>query len=64
MFGLHALAGKVTAFLGPFVVGWTIDWTGSHRLGMSTILVFLVVGFLLMLKAPSDWKGARGVSAG
>jgi UMF1 family MFS transporter len=64
MFGLQALAGKVTAFLGPLAVGWTTDWTGSHRLGMSTILVFVVVGFLLMLKAPSDWKGATGVSSG
>lgn len=64
MFGLHAVAGKVSAFLGPLVVGWTIDWTGSHRLGMSTILVFVVVGFLLMLKAPSDCKGPTGVSTG
>jgi UMF1 family MFS transporter len=62
MFGLHALAGKVSAFLGPLVVGVTIDGTGSHRLGMSTILVFVVVGFLLMLKAPSDWTGATGAS--
>lgn len=64
MFGLHALAGKVSAFLGPFVVGWTIDRTGSHRLGMSTILVFVAAGFLLMLKAPSDCKGPTGVSTG
>lgn len=64
MFGLQALAGKVTAFLGPFVVGVTIDWTGSHRLGMSTILVFVVVGFLLMRKVPLDRKGATGASRG
>lgn len=64
MFGLHALAGKVSAFLGPLVVGVTIDWTGSHRLGMSVILVFVVIGFLLMLKAPSDWKGAPGATTG
>jgi UMF1 family MFS transporter len=62
MFGLHALAGKVSAFLGPLVVGVTIDWTGSHRLGMSTILLFIVVGFLLMLTAPSDCKEATGAS--
>lgn len=64
MFGLHALAGKVSAFLGPLVVGWTIDWTGSHRLGMSTILIFVVMGFLLMCKVPSDRKGATGASTG
>jgi MFS transporter, UMF1 family len=64
MFGLHAFAGKVTAFLGPLVVGWTTGLTGSHRLGMSTILVFVVVGFVLMLKAPSDRKGPSGVPTG
>lgn len=64
MFGLHALAGKVSAFLGPLVVGLTIDWTGSHRLGMSTILIFVVAGFLLMLKAPSDWKGPTAATTG
>jgi len=64
MFGLHALAGKVSAFLGPLVVGLTIDWTGSHRLGMSTILIFVVAGFLLMLKAPSDWKRETRASTG
>jgi len=64
MFGLHALAGKVSAFLGPLAVGWTIDWTGSHRLGMSTILIFVVMGFLLMCKVPSDRKETTGASTG
>ncbi len=49
MFGLYALAGKATAFLGPLLVGWTTDWTGSQRAGMSTILLFLLSGLVLML---------------
>lgn len=53
MFGLFAFSGKATAFAGPLLVGWVTAITDSQRWGISTILVFLVVGFLLMLKVPS-----------
>lgn len=48
MFGLFALSGKVTAFAGPAVVGWVTLVTGSYRLGMSTTIVFLLGGLLLL----------------
>ena len=48
-FGLYALSGKATAFLGPALVGWITVATGSQRLGMATILVFFVAGLLLLL---------------
>jgi UMF1 family MFS transporter len=48
MFGLFALSGKVTAFLGPAAVGWVTLATGSYRLGMSTTLIFLIVGLFLL----------------
>ncbi|HKK46356.1 MAG TPA: MFS transporter, partial [Balneolaceae bacterium] len=35
MFGLMALSGKVTAFLGPLLVGWITFFTDSQRIGMS-----------------------------
>jgi UMF1 family MFS transporter len=49
MFGLYALSGRITAFIGPAVVGWVTFATGSQRWGMATIPVFLVVGFALMV---------------
>ena len=49
LFGLYALSGKATAFLGPAVVAWTTDFAGSQRTGMATILVFFVVGLVLLL---------------
>ncbi|MGH6942855.1 MAG: MFS transporter [Geminicoccaceae bacterium] len=49
MFGLYALSGKITAYLGPFVLGTVTWWTGSQRLGIATILVFFIVGMILML---------------
>jgi UMF1 family MFS transporter len=49
MFGLFALSGRITAFLGPLVLGWVVLLTDSQRLGMASILLFLVPGLLLML---------------
>jgi len=61
MFGLYALSGKATAFLGPLLVGWLTYLSGSQRLGMGTTIVFFVIGFLLMLTVPPDRKsGALG----
>ena len=54
LFGLFALSGKATAFLGPLCVGWVIAWTGSQRLGLSPILGFFLVGFVLMLWIPAN----------
>ncbi|MFC4257519.1 MFS transporter [Marinobacter lacisalsi] len=52
MFGLFAFSGKATAFMGPLLVGWVTAVSGSQRWGMSTILAFLLVGFVLMLTIP------------
>ena len=46
-FGLFALSGKATAFAGPLVVAVVTDATGSQRLGLATIIAFLVAGLAL-----------------
>jgi UMF1 family MFS transporter len=51
-FGLYALVGKATAFLGPLMIGAVTAATGSLRLGMSVILLFLVVGYALLKTVP------------
>ncbi len=48
MFGLYALSGKATAFLGPMVLGTVTIWTDSQRLGMATILAFFAAGMWLL----------------
>jgi len=53
MFGLFAFSGKATAFAGPLLVGLVTSVTDSQRWGMSTILLFLLIGFVLMLKVPA-----------
>ena len=48
LFGLYAFSGRVTAFLGPFLVGLVTLWASSQRVGMSVILVFFLVGLVLL----------------
>ena len=48
MFGLYALSGKATAFLGPLVLGIVTDAFASQRAGMATILIFFVAGLALL----------------
>jgi UMF1 family MFS transporter len=52
MFGLYALSGKVTAFLGPAALAAVTAWAGNQRAGMATIVVFFAVGLLLMRNVP------------
>lgn len=50
MFGIFALTGKVTAFIGPFLFGtatWLFD---TQRAGMATILLMFTVGGLLLMR--------------
>ncbi len=49
LFGLYALSGKATAFLGPAIVGWTTFLADSQRAGMATILIFFLAGLVLLL---------------
>lgn len=48
-FGLYELAGKVTVFAGPLLLGLATDLFRSQRVGMSTILLFLVAGIIILL---------------
>ena len=60
MFGLYALSGRATAFLGPLLVGWLTLVSGSQRVGMATVIVFFLAGFLLLLplRLPAHAQGA------
>jgi UMF1 family MFS transporter len=49
MFGLYSLSGKITAFIGPWLLGMMTMAFASQRVGMATVLVFFAVGALLLL---------------
>jgi UMF1 family MFS transporter len=48
MFGLYALSGKATAFIGPALLGWVTVAAGSQRVGMATVLLFFVAGIWIL----------------
>jgi UMF1 family MFS transporter len=49
MFGLFAMTGKVTSFVGPFLFGTATALFASQRAGMAVILVMFLLGALLLL---------------
>ncbi|TDT89100.1 UMF1 family MFS transporter [Pseudodesulfovibrio indicus] len=52
MFGLLALSGKLTSFIGPFLVGWLTLASGSQRIGMGAVVALFVLGLAGMLFVP------------
>lgn len=57
-FGLFALSGKATAFLGPAVVAFATSASGSQRIGLATIIGFFVIGLLAILPVSERRKTA------
>jgi UMF1 family MFS transporter len=58
-FGLYALAGKVTSFMCPMLVGVVTALAASQRAGMSVLIIFFALGALLlmMVKVPRASRG-------
>ena len=48
-FGLFAFSGKVSSLLGPLVYGSVVARTGDHKLAMTSITAFFVVGGIILL---------------
>lgn len=60
MFGLYALSGKATSFIGPLMVGWITAWTCSQRIGMSATIVLFFIGAILMLAVSTSREKVSG----
>jgi UMF1 family MFS transporter len=61
-FGFFAFSGKLTAFVGPLLLGILTAMSGSQRVGVSVVVVLFVVGLLLLL--PVDERAGSAVRAG
>ena len=48
-FGFFAFSGKLTAFVGPFLLGLLTELAGSQRVGMAVVIVLFVLGLLLLI---------------
>ena len=53
-FGLFALSGRATAWMAPLAIGIVTAASGSTRIGMACVLVFLVLGFLLLWRVREE----------
>jgi UMF1 family MFS transporter len=49
-FGLFALTGKVTSFIGPLLIGIVTAVTASQKAGMATLVLFFVTGLVLLAR--------------
>lgn len=58
-FGFFQLSGKVTSFLGPFLLGSASVAFGTQRAGVATIVLFFIAGAVLL--ATVDEK--QGIAA-
>ena len=47
-FGLFALTGKVTSFVGPLLVGLVTALTASQKAGMAVLVLFFLAGLVLL----------------
>src|SRR3954466_8255017 len=48
-FGLFALTGKVTSFIGPLLIGAVTAATSSPKAGMSVLIFFFTTGMVLLM---------------
>jgi UMF1 family MFS transporter len=49
-FGLFALTGKVTSFIGPLLIGIVTAVTDSQKAGMAVLVLFFVAGLVLLAR--------------
>lgn len=57
-FGFFAFSGKLTAFIGPFMLGIATQAANSQRVGVSVVLIMFVVGLALLLGVRIPAAGA------
>jgi len=57
-FGLFSFSGRITAFAGPLLVG-TMTFFYSQRIGLLSISIFFILGFILMLFVDKDQKNKK-----
>jgi UMF1 family MFS transporter len=57
-FGLFALSGRITGFVGPAVLAAVTQASGSQRLGMATTAAFMAAGAVLLIGVREARRGA------
>ncbi len=50
-YGIYAMAGKATAFVGPFLVAVVTTLSDSNRIGLTPIIPILLMGYIVLVMA-------------
>ena len=53
-FGLFALTGKVTSFVGPLLIGAITAITASQKAGMAVLVIFFIAGLALLARVKEE----------
>ncbi|RMG46214.1 MAG: MFS transporter [Acidobacteria bacterium] len=53
-FGLYAFSGKLTSFAAPLLLSQLTGWTGSHRIGVASVIAFFAAGGLLLWRVDEE----------
>ncbi|NYT92277.1 MFS transporter [Salinispora sp. H7-4] len=51
-YGFYEISDRGTSWLGPLAFGLVFQLTNSYRVGLVSLLIFFVVGFVLLLAVP------------
>jgi UMF1 family MFS transporter len=57
-FGFFAFSGKLTAFIGPLLLGFVTDLAESQRVGMTVVIVMFILGLMLLVGVREPETGA------
>ncbi|MCA8899656.1 MAG: MFS transporter [Hyphomonas sp.] len=57
-FGLFAIAGTVTVWMGPLMISYFTRWSGDQRIGMSAIAILFFVGLAVLLTVKPEKRPA------
>jgi UMF1 family MFS transporter len=61
-FGLYEISDKGTSWLGPLLFGLALQYTGSYRVAIVSLIIFFIIGLLLLVKVNVK-EGTRQANA-
>ena len=53
-FGFYNIFGRFAAITGPFLMGVTTQLTGSSALGVFSLIILFIIGFIVLLFVPDN----------
>ncbi|MEQ9504665.1 MAG: MFS transporter [Hyphomonas sp.] len=62
-FGLFAIAGTVTVWIGPMMIEYFTRWSGDQRIGMSAIALLFFGGLAMLLTVRREPPAGQGSPA-